>query len=100
MFSKYALILIREESREEERVCRLVRVSYAEGSTSYSRAIFTSAQELTEALIAVRSDGINTWFYENGRFAYDHVQDHWTWREHLENSWSQRVPKNFTYYSD
>lgn len=70
---KYALIKIEHESIGSDNHCELVEVVYEAGAGNnilgFNRARIASIQELERAHKDVLSDGINTFFLNNGTFS-------------------------------
>lgn len=99
MSSRYALVLVEKKSGEDDQ-CRLMKTVYSDETVRLERADFGTVQEMIEALKTVRADGVNTWFYENGTFEYDHIQGVWIWSCMEEKLRAPMEPLNYTYYSD
>ena len=84
---KYAMIKVAEECDLEtnekiEDVCELVEI-YQNGLgewTSFCRPSLTSPSCLNIATIEVMKDGINTWFWENGKFSWSMEEKFWSWK--------------------
>lgn len=79
---KYALIKIEHESIESDNYCELVEVVFeakvSNNILGFNRARITSVQELERAHEDVTSDGINTFFLDNGTFSPSD-DGFWSW---------------------
>ena len=84
---KYAMIKVAEECDLEtnekiEDICELVEL-YQNGLgewTSFCRPSLTSPSCLNIATVEVMKDGINTWFWENGKFSRSMEEKFWSWK--------------------
>ena len=84
---KYSMIKVSEEYNLEtdekiEDVCELVELyQNNEGKwLSFCRPSLTSPSCLNIATIEVMRDGINTWFWENGKFSWSMEEKFWSWK--------------------
>ena len=70
---KYGLIKVdvREEGTEFEEQVNMI--------DAFCRADLSSLQELDMARGDIVRDGINTFFYDNGEFTWDHEARSWDW---------------------
>jgi len=81
---KYAMILCRRGDFEEDPIHLLVELYNLEHGPFFHEARLSSPEELEMAYKDVKSDGINYWFYDNGKFKWDQREDtnnftwHWT----------------------
>ncbi len=83
---KYAMIKVAEEYDLEtdeiiEDICELVEL-YQDSTgnwTSFCRPSLTSVECLNIATVEVMRDGVNTWFWENGRFSWSMQERFWDW---------------------
>ena len=82
---KYGLIKVdvREEGTEFEEQVNMIVELYPLGENgeydAFCRADLSSLQELDMARGDIVRDGINTFFYDNGEFAWDHEARSWDW---------------------
>ena len=83
---KYSMIKVAEDFNLEtnevtEDICELVELYQdIEGNwTSFCRPSLTSPECLSIAMVEVMKDGINTWFWENGRFSWSMQEKFWDW---------------------
>ena len=77
---KYALIKVDED--ESEDICELVELySIDEQWDSFCKAKVLSLKELENAYNDVRTDGVNLWFWDNGKFSWDYIDQWWKWEE-------------------
>jgi len=73
---KYAMLLVDREKFSEDDIedhhCLVELYQDDDGSegTSFCMATVASPTELEHAYKDVKRDGVNTWFYENGKFTY------------------------------
>jgi len=83
---KYAMIKVAEEfdletNEKIEDVCELVELhqdSLGEWIRFY-RPTLTSPSCLNIATVEVMKDGVNTWFWENGKFSWSMEEKFWRW---------------------
>ena len=79
---KYALIKIdHPDLWESEEHCELVEL-YKDNTgeyMSFSRPHINTLKELEFAYMDVLTDGINTWFTENGAFDWNTEEKFWDW---------------------
>ena len=88
---KYAMIKVAEECDLEtnekiEDICELVEL-YQNGLgewTSFCRPSLTSPSCLNIATVEVMKDGINTWFWENGKFSWSMEEKFWSWKAYSD----------------
>jgi len=83
MLWKYAMILVHvdsSDSNDVREICKLVEVyNYEEKDfMSYCNTDLLSPAELKRAAIDVESDGVNSWFCNNGFFSQDNSGE-WIW---------------------
>jgi hypothetical protein len=88
---KYAMLLVDREKFSEDDIedhhCLVELYQDDDGEwTSFCMATVASPSELEHAYKDVKRDGVNTWFYENGKFTYKVKQapngvsvGHWDW---------------------
>jgi hypothetical protein len=96
---KYALIKVDEEDGED--ICEVVELYLPRPAKSndyaFARAVFNSCASLENALKDIKNDGINTYFWENGKFTYSFEDQFWNWESnHIEShdvvrSYSSRI---------
>jgi len=88
---KYAMIKVAEEFDLEtdekiEDICELVEL-YQNNTgewISFCRPSLTSPSCLSVATIEVMKDGINTWFWENGKFSWSMEEKFWRWKAYRD----------------
>ena len=73
---KYGMVLV-EVNEYGEEICELAELypNKAGEYTSWCKAHITSPVDLERAMKDVERDGINRWFYENGKFSI--IKDEW-----------------------
>ena len=76
MLWKYAMILVDVNSTDPDNIvetCELVELYSLEGSGyfSFCKANLLSIDDLKAAAEDVLADGVNRWFYENGKFSLE-----------------------------
>ena len=83
---KYGMIKVSEEIDLEtneviEDVCELVELyQNNEGDwLKFGKPSITSIENLYLAFSDISNDGINTWFWENGRFKWSMEDKFWSW---------------------
>lgn len=69
-------------SSESEEVCELVELFQNEDGeyTSFSQPFITGPDDLELAHFDVKKDGVNRWFYENGKFSWSTEFSFWDWK--------------------
>lgn len=69
---KYGMILVDKDPEDGTEDCELVELYSNDNGefTSFCKARIHSIYELEKAYERVKKDGINTWFFENGKFKY------------------------------
>jgi len=101
MSSRYAMVLVQEATKDAPEVCQLMQVYETIEGPYCSPAKLATISQLEEASDTVRGDGINTWFFFNGIFSYNHLQDNWRWVSKAPGILEQlQEPEKATYYSD
>jgi hypothetical protein len=82
---KYGLILVQKGNTPDEDQCELVELYSNEDKeyTSFCKAVIISKEDLFRAYEDVDRDGVNTYFYDNGKFYYNSETDWW---DYLPNS--------------
>jgi hypothetical protein len=88
---KYGMIKVAEEINLEsnevvEDICELVEI-YQDGLgewTSFCRPSVTCLETLNRLHKDINKDGVNTWFWENGTFAWSMEEKFWDWNSKEE----------------
>jgi len=82
---KYGMIKVAEDEFGEgsDDVCEIVEVfqSESEEYTSFSKPFLSSIEDLNIAHKDINRDGINTWFYDNGKFIWKEEFNFWDWKK-------------------
>lgn len=76
---KYGLIKVSEEDGED--INELVELWSQDHKFfgSYSRPYFKSLEQVKKAAADIERDGVNTWFWENGKFTWNSQEYFWDW---------------------
>jgi len=77
---KYALVKVCMDGDDD--YCELMELYDDENGqyNSFCKARIHSIEELEAAYKDIKEDGINTWFYENGKFTLSPIEDkEWDW---------------------
>ena len=76
---KYGLVLV--GSRNNKQICEIYELYQDENDewTLFAAALVDSMEEVEKLYNDIKRDGMNTWFYENGKFLYNLEKEKWEW---------------------
>lgn len=86
---KYAMIL-REIKESGEEICEMVNLyDFSSGAPTFYKASLVSPCDLEAAYRDIKRDGVNRWFYENGKFSWEKdcitEEYFWSWSPNVES---------------
>ena len=88
---KYAMIKVSEEIDLETNevvsdICELVEIYCNEQGewSSFCKPSITSPECLYTAFAHISNDGINKWFWNNGRFTWSLKEKFWSWEKNKD----------------
>ena len=88
MHWKYGMIKVAEDLWSENRkdTCELVELHENKNGAyiSFSKPFITCFEDLELAYKDVCQDGLNTWFFDNGKFKWDNTYMFWDWKRNKE----------------
>ena len=88
---KYGMIKIAEQTEETEQINLLVELYDLDNDgfhEAYTSANITNLDDLEFAYRDIRRDGINTWFFHNGKFEWRLSEErkyNWEWTPNKEH---------------
>lgn len=89
MHWKYSMIKVAEEydlvtEQPIDDICELVEIYCNENGEcdGFIKPSITSLECLYKAFAEVANEGVNTWFWENGRFSWSNKEKYWSWEKY------------------
>ena len=81
---KYGLILVHQENGDDYNELVELFLNNKTGEwTSFCKLHVSSVSELKDAYNDIKKDGLNTWFFNNGKFEWikDNYNYKWDWTQ-------------------